>query len=85
MQDVAPFGEVAVVTTSTPTAVAHGQGGGGGEEDACSSIAEELALDALATLVHEEMMSSSGTGAAGGYGDAGGGSRPASARGAVSE
>lgn len=29
------------------------------EEDPAASIAEELALDALATLVHEEMMSPS--------------------------
>lgn len=58
-QDVAPFGEVAVVTSSTPMPRQQQQPPAEEEEeeeDTSAGIAEELALDALATLVHEEML-----------------------------
>lgn len=62
-QDLAAFGDGAVVTTPSPSPHTH-QGQKEEEEDPAASIAGELALDALATLVHEEMMVASSSASA---------------------
>lgn len=87
LQDVAPFGELAVVTTSSAPTPQTQQAEEG--EQWQDSIAEELVLDALATLVHEEMLasssSSSSSSASASYGVGARGPSPVSAsRGEVS-